>query len=263
MFMMSRFLLGTMALGAGVILQCGDSGVPNGPSTYSPGAGYVPVMSMSYTVSGVNQITTIQTRNQCNDSVLARVSDTTIGVYSVTAESLYVIDTSGGSADTAVKLQRVGGGTGIIGTWREIDSSGGTNTEALYAISATAIQGWVKHTDLISAMKSSFAAMDSSGTTFSGITLDTSFADRILFSGNTSHEVVTLTIADNAAFRWSSTNPLHTTQDISMFGGPTKCPANGMEAIPTWFVEFATANTTLPKLRAVPRLHFNPRFFGR
>jgi hypothetical protein len=259
-FMMSRLFFGALVLGAVAIMQCGKDN-PAGPGSLTPGPGYVKAMEMSYTLPGTNQITTISTSTKCNGSLLVTVFDTSNDVYFVTAESLYVLHTMGGTTDTSAAARRIGTGTGLIGPWSQYDSSIGM--ELLYVISSTTVQGWVKKTDLISRLRASFAAADSSGTTFTGITLDTSAADRILFTGKTTHEVVTLSIADNGAFRWSSTNASHATEDINMFAGPVTCPDNSLGLIPTWFSEFAAANTSLAKLPALAKARFTLKIFKR
>jgi hypothetical protein len=260
--MISRLLFGALALGAAAIMQC-TSDNPAGPDSGSPGPGYVKAMEMSYTVSGTNQITTISTSTECNGSILVTVIDTSNDVYFVTAESLYVLDTMGGTTDTSAAARRIGAGTGLIGTWSQYDSSMGMRMEALYVISSTSVQGWVKKTDLITGLRASFAAADSSGTAFSGFTMDTSAADKIRFIGKKTQEVVTLSIADDGAFRWSSTNPSHATEDINMFAGPATCPESSMDAIPSWFLEFAIANASLVKRGALSRPHFTLKFFGK
>jgi hypothetical protein len=261
-FMMSRLFFGALALGAVAIMQCGKDN-PAGPGSLTPGPGYVKAMEMSYTLSGTNQITTISTSTKCNGSLLVTVFDTSNDVYFVTAESLYVLDTMGGTTDTSAAARRIGTGTGLTGPWSQYDSSMGMGMELLYVISSTTVQGWVKKTDLISGLRTSFAAADSSGTTFTGIPLDTSAADRILFTGKTTHEVVTLSIADNGAFRWSSTNSSHATEDINVFARPVTCPDNNLRSIPTWFPEFAAANASLAKLPALAKTHFTLKIFGR
>jgi hypothetical protein len=251
-----------LTFGAAAIIQC-TSNNPAGPGTGSPGPGYVKAMEMSYTLSGTNQIKTIRATTQCNGSILVSALDTSIELYFVTAESLFVLDTTGGTSDTSAASRRVSAGTGLIGTWSESDTSMGMSMEVLYVISSAAVQGWVLKTALIAGLKASFAAADSSGTAFSGFTIDTTAPDRIQFTGKTTHEVVTISIADNGAFRWSSTEPLHATEDINMFAGPTTCPDNSLGAIPSWFPEFARANPSLPKRGALAKPHFTLKFFGR
>jgi hypothetical protein len=259
--MISRRFLGALALCTAAIMQC-TSNDPTGGGSAIPGPGYVKAMEMFYTVSGTNRITTIRTNTECNGSILVTTFDTSLDMYIVTAESLYVLDTMAGT-DTSAAAVRLGSGTGLIGTWRESNSSLGLDIDLIYVISSISIQGWVKKSDLIAGIRASFAEADSSGSAFSGFTIDTSVADRIMITGNTTHEVVTLTIADNGAFRWSSSNPLHATEDINMFSGPATCPENDLGPIPSWYLEFAMANGPLVKRSALSQLRFALKFFGK
>jgi len=262
--MFARLSLGALALGAAAMIQCDLSNNPSSPGVHSPGSAYVPIKEMRYMLPAANYLTTISTSTQCNGSVLETSTDTSTDRYIVTAESLYVFDTSSTSGDTFVGAQRRGSGSGLIGTWvMTSEEMTGTPVEMLYVISATTIQAWIPKAALIAAFKAGMFSSDSSGNPFPGITIDTTAADRILFTGTTTNEVVTVTVANDGAFRWSSSNSAHATQEINMFAEPTACPDNSLEGMPTWFTEFLLANMTIPKMRALPGVHLKLEIFGR
>lgn len=258
--MVSRRLLVSLALGAAAIIQCTSTSNPTSAGSNSPGAAYAKVMTISYSTSGTHSIKTITVSDTCNGSTLVTAYDTSMGIYSVTADSLYVIDTTGGTNDTQAHAQRVGSGTGLVGTWQESEDNPltGASITGLYVVSSTTVEEWALKTDIIDILKIEMLAADPTGAIFSGVTIDTSVAGRFGFTGKTTHEVVTITVADNGAFVWSSSNPAHATQSINSMSGPSSCPDNGLESIPTWYVDFITANPgTTAKILALPAPHLS------
>jgi hypothetical protein len=233
---MKRFLLfvGAILLFAG----CTEDMSPSAPIPGGTGANIL-MMQMNYTASG-SQLTVYIVSTHCDSNVLVTERDTSTGTYSIHGDTLLSID----STNDTTKFKRYGSGNGLQGTWIPLDTATFSYGNAYMVVGASTMQVWVPKTYLIDEMKQ---GMLGAFQQLPGITVDTSVAGVIKLTGNTTHEVVTITANSQGQLVWSSTLASHTTFAYTMIN-PTTCP---QEMMPAWLTEFMLANTglvTLPKM---------------
>jgi hypothetical protein len=163
--------------------------------------------------------------------------DTLTMIVTVSGNTATCID----DLDTII-VTRVGTGSGIQGTWTMIDDEMG---EATIIITASTLQMYVPKSAIMISMKAEFLYQLANP----GITIDSSNAEVFKMTGNTSHEVVTISITDLGQMVWTSSVATHAslTTDLLVV---TTC--DEQEQAPVWLTDFISANATgTPKVKVL------------
>ncbi len=248
-----KHFLPVVACGAVLLSQCFDKTTGTGGNSQTQ-PGYFKLMALTYSVTGTNQLTVLQSRQKCTDSILVSYTDTTKSIFTIKNDSLFDIDTSTNPYDTTAYV-RIGNGAGLQGTWM-VQESGDTGK---MIISTATIDYYVKPLMVLAVAKYEFMDLASPG-----VVIDTSMPDRMTFSGVTTKEVVTLTITSTGALRWSSSSPANAAAICDILSDPTSCPESGVDS-PDWFLAFIGANSTgtFKSISNVPFLKLTPEsLFG-
>lgn len=228
------FVLCTAAM-AMIMVTCSKKSNPTGPGDGSN------TMTMTYTMLGSNKIITSQPQSitsytYCNGNTLATGYDTsdasidTMGfVISANNDSLIV-----GSADSAMVFTRVGTGNGIQGQW--------TGSVGSIVIGPNTIT--VTETASSSGDAEMFVEDWNSYPEANNVTVAQTSPTSVTLTGNSTHEVVTITFSSTGE-TFTSSIAAHTAS--TYYYNPTSCPDPDY---PTWYEQFLADNTTLAKKAA-------------
>ena len=165
------------------------------------------------------------------DTTITAFMDTSVITFSSTGDTMTVVKING---DTDVVLIRVGTGSGIQGQWQGLVQS---SLEATMQIASSTITTSVCMADAYMAFEAWFDTMSYN------ITDVKQSCNSVTLTGNTSHEVVTISFGQihnldigNADMTYTSSNSQHTA--FTIYANPTTCPNDYAD----WITSFYDAN---------------------
>jgi hypothetical protein len=214
--------------------------------------GYLTVMTVSYTATGANTLTGIASKSSCDGAALVTEYDTALMTYTLSGSSLVIVTEGDTSMDT-MPLISDGTNDGILGTWSVDVDDASEYADVVIIISKSTMVYALPKAMMWDVFSAQLILMEADLPP--GITMDKSVAGQISLVGSVTSEVVKITINDNGNMEWSSTNALHATHEMRLFGPLTVCPEPEDDSSPVWMDEFIEDNLgssgklRLPKLR--------------